>query len=508
MGWIYAGHGEWFSTETEKQGAQLPRQQPSEEGIMTEPYWIKQWFEKNDPDTQNNVEVRRHGYPNRWGARREVKSRWNLEAFKKLLGNYWDKEMVDWLQFGWPAGRLPTLPSPELSKKNHKGATDYPDQLKKYITKEQEYGAVMGPYTKIPFTHNIGISPLSSRPKKGSDERRVILDLSFPIGKAVNDEIPKDNYLKFAAKLSFPRTDDFALRIFQLGKGCYMFKVDLSRYFRQIPLDLGDYSLIGYVIKGQIFFDKVLPMGLRSAPYIAQRLTNAIAYIHRQMEWFLLNYVYDFVGAEIKDKIWESFNALTSLLETLKVETSKDKMVPPTTRLEFLGITFDSDTMTMEISQTKLEEIKQEVSSWLLRTTACRREIESLIGKLQFVAKCIKAGRIFLGRLINWIRGMERNQQYPIPIEARKDIAWWGRCIQEDNGVSLMWLLKEPDTDTIIQTDVYPKGYGGICGSEYFRGRFQKQLQNHNIAILEMWAVMVVLKLGAHKLWEILLDSC
>ena len=55
---------------------------------------------------------------------------------------------------------------------------------KKYITKELDKKAVMGPYQKIPFQHTstVGISPLSTRPKKDFSERRVILDLSFPMG--------------------------------------------------------------------------------------------------------------------------------------------------------------------------------------------------------------------------------------------------------------------------------------------------------------------------------------
>ena len=63
-----------------------------------------------------------------------------------------------------------------------------------------------------------------------------------------------------------------------------MFKINLSRYFRQIPLNPGDYSLIRYVIDRKIYFNKVLPMGLRSAPYITQRITNAIAFIYRQLQ--------------------------------------------------------------------------------------------------------------------------------------------------------------------------------------------------------------------------------
>ena len=304
----------------------------------------------------------------------------------------------------------------------------------------------------------------------------------------------------FSAKLTFPKTDEFAVRIFQLGLGCLMFKIDLSRYFRQIPLDPGDYSLIGYIINGKIYFDKVLPMGMRSAPYIAQRITNAIAFIHCSLHYFILNYVDDFMGAELKDKVWQAYNALTQLLESLRVETSKEKIVPPTTRLEFLGITFDSETMTMEISKTKLEEIKQELQTWLLRTLATRREVESLVGKLQFVAKCVRAGHIFLSRLIQWIRNMDQQGRHHMPLEARKDIAWWARFIQQYNGISLIWLVKEPATDTIIQTDACLKGYGGIYGKQYFRGRFPRQDQECNIAILEMCAVMVGLKIWAAKL--------
>ena len=493
-GWIYLGHGEWTPPDNQQEAISHGND------LDTASKWIRDWLNKNDPDIQLHNQVRQGGYPNRWGARIPVASRWNLELFEELLKDYHDKDIIEWLRYGWPSGRLPTLAPPGMSHKNHKGATDFPEHLTKYILKEAKYGAVMGPYHKIPFTNSTGISPLSTRSKKGSAECRIILDLSFPIGNAVNDGIPKDSYMGFAAKLTFPKTDEFTFRIFQLGAGCAMFKIDLSRYFRQIPLDPGDYSLIGYIINGEIYFDKVLPMGMRLAPYIAQRVTNAIAYIHHSLEYFLLNYVDDFVGAEMEDRIWAAYTALTNLLNSLRVETSKDKLIPPTTRLEFLGITFDSTSMTMEIPEDKLKEIKAELGTWLLKTKAKRREVESLIGKLQFLAKCVRAGRIFLSRLIAWIRTMDRRFHYSISLEARKDIAWWARLIQQYNGISLMWLIKEPTADEVIQTDACLKGYGGLCKHKYFRGRFPEAVRNKNIAILEMWAVMVALKIWASEL--------
>ena len=124
-----------------------------------------------------------------------------------------------------------------------------------------------------------------------------------------------------------------------------------------------------------------------------------------------------------------------------------------------------------------MQDIMKEIGGWLTKTSAKRREVESLIGKLQFLAKCIKAGRIFLSRLIQWIRGMQRNKEYTIPLEARKDIAWWGRCAQQFNGISLIWLHKEPAVDTILATDACLTGYGGTYKNQYFRGKFPLELQ-------------------------------
>ena len=91
------------------------------------------------------------------------------------------------------------------------------------------------------------------------------------------------------------------------------------------------------------------------APYIAQRVTNVIRHIHQQLQFYLLNYVNDFLGAEDRSIIWEAFNHLTTLLQELGVN-STNKIVPPTNRTEFLGITVDAENMTMKIPKDKIEK--------------------------------------------------------------------------------------------------------------------------------------------------------
>ena len=421
-------------------------------------------------------------------------------ALERYLANYGDKEILLGLKFGWPTGRLPTQKDPEPTFKNHKGARDFPEALHKYIEKESRNNAILGPFKKIPFHSRVGISPISTRPKKNTEERRVIVDLSFPHGAAVNDGMIKGNYLGFTAELRFPRTDDLAFRIAQLGFQNVMFKVDLSKYFRQISLDPADYSMTGYIIDGELYFDKVLPMGMRMAPYITQRISNAIRYIHERMNYFLLNYIDDLLGAEKQTRIQPAFQHLLKILKDINVEVAQDKIIPPTTRIEFLGVTFDSEKMTIEVTQERITEMLMELNTWNAKTTATRKELESLIGKLQFASKCIKPGRTFIARLLQWLRTMNRKSRYNTPSEALKDISWWGKCLEQYNGVSILWLTKKPEPDSLLATDACPKGFGAICGQEYIHDEFPQHLQDTNIAYLELLAVIAAVRTWKQKL--------
>ena len=201
------------------------------------------------------------GYPNRYGARIPVHDNWNLNLMWDLLTGYEDQEVCEWLKFGWPSGRLPTFMRPTINNKNHKSADEYPEALNDYIHKEKGHNAIFGPFDTIPFEERIitAISPLSTRAKKNSQERRIIVDLSYPPEAAVNDGMIRDNYMGIYVKLTFPKTDHLAKKIFDLGANTMMWKVDLHRYFRQIGLDPGAWPLIGYMVNEQIWYDKKFP---------------------------------------------------------------------------------------------------------------------------------------------------------------------------------------------------------------------------------------------------------
>ena len=89
------------------------------------------------------------------------------------------------------------------------------------------------------------ISPLMTSVKK-PDSRRAVFDASFG-DYSLNLNTPEKCYLGEEYEFSFPKLDDFVGIILKLGKGCFMWKRDLSRFFLQLPLDPLDYDKVGCI---------------------------------------------------------------------------------------------------------------------------------------------------------------------------------------------------------------------------------------------------------------------
>ena len=151
------------------------------------------------------------GVHNYLGARIVVPSRLKIEEWANHLIGFSDWQMVEFLQFGWPIGFEQDVFCVG-SRFNHKGAKEFSCELESYLHKEVECRHVLGPFKTDPFQGNLVISPLNTVPKRDSDERRVILDLSFPRGHSVNDGIPKDSYLGVPGRLHFPTVDALFVR--------------------------------------------------------------------------------------------------------------------------------------------------------------------------------------------------------------------------------------------------------------------------------------------------------
>ena len=117
---------------------------------------------------------------------------------------------------------------------NQKGARNNVTMLKKYIEEERKKGTVIGPFIRNPFGKDARISPLDTRPKRDSDQLRVILNLSHPFkGDSMNASVSKEIYCGEEMKLRYPTIDDL-VKIVNSKKGeVKIFKWDLKMAYNK-----------------------------------------------------------------------------------------------------------------------------------------------------------------------------------------------------------------------------------------------------------------------------------
>ena len=349
---------------------------------------------------------------------------------------------------------------------NQKGARNNPHKVEQYLKQEIEKGSVLGPLKFNPFGEAARFSPIDAIPKKDSTDLRIILNLSHPFhAESVNEAIDKDSYLGNVVDLHYPGVDALIKLIRKKGRGCLLFKRDLKKFYRQIFVCPGSVHLLGFVFLCMFFFDITLPMGLRITCYIGQRVSNALMFIYRRLSYEGINYLDDLGGAEIKARAKEAYLVLGKLLQDLGVWESLSKVCEPRTLMIFLRVLFNTLTMTLEVTPERLKALLLELRTWCEnKTCASLKEVQSLLGKLNFAASTVRAGRVFLARIINFICEFNsKGGSYVrcIPEEVRYDIRWWYKYLREFNGVAMIPEIRWSRPDAEISTDSCLTGCGG-----------------------------------------------
>ena len=457
-------------------------------------------------ESQNKVKlfekVHASGLPNFQRCRITV-SELNMKVWRERLVQYEDKVICEYLQYGFPLdfNREKELKYEEVIK-NHKGARDYPVFIAKYLKKECSANRIAGPFSVNPLSVPLMLSPVNTVPKTGSDERRVIVDLSWPEGFSVNSGISKEFYMGEQVDLHYTSVEEICQLVLNVGPGALIYKRDLRHAYRQIPIDPRDYRYLGYFWEDHVYFDSVLAMGQRNAAMACSRTTDAIMYMHSQDGFLGNNYLDDLIGVEEPDRGTEAYVSLGKLLESLGLLENFEKACPPNTIQAVLGVQINTVDLTMSVTPERLEEIRKIVKEWSLKMSASKNELQSLIGKLIFVAACVQSSRIFLNRMLCLLRSMSTNQSVVKLSECfRKDLRWWSLFVNKYNGVSFIPSSIWNEPDVVFSTDSCLTGCGGVCGKEYFHVDFPSAIVNLDLRIhhLELLGVLLGVRSWGYK---------
>jgi len=200
-----------------------------------------------------------------------------------------------------------------------------------------------------------------------------------------------------------------------------------------------------------IFIDSCLPFGLRSALKLFNIMADLLTWIlHEQGVIFVIHYLDDFltIGSPGSPAYCFNLNTIVRVWNAFGIPLVLEKVVAPATSLE---IVLDSLKIEACLPGDKLSRVQQAVAQWLHRRNATKREILSLVGQLQHVAKVVHPGCTFYTRLNN---------------SFKSDIWWWHIFLQYRNGNSFLHMTSQDRWQVSIQTDASGAWH---CGA-FFNG--------------------------------------
>jgi hypothetical protein len=194
-----------------------------------------------------------------------------------------------------------------------------------------------------------------------------------------------------------------ARRVVECGRGVLLAKLDLKSAYRMVPVHLIDSPLLGISWKGSTYIDKALPFSLRSAPIIFSAVADGLA-------WALFSEGVEYSIHYLDDFLFCSPAALTAcqvalqkalpLCERLGLPVAPEKIEDPCTRLSFLGITIDSQSMMLSLPEAKLIQLQDRLEEWTSRKSATIHQLQELLGHLNYAAAVVRTGQTFLRAVI------------------------------------------------------------------------------------------------------------
>lgn len=350
---------------------------------------------------------------------------------------------------------------------NLKSAIDRPDIVRDKLDKEINAGRIAGPFHNRPFP-DMFCSPLGIVPKKNPMEFRLIHHLSFPRGSSINDFIPKE-----FSSVTYATINDAISTLKRAGRGSFMAKTDIKSAFRIIPVHSDDHPLLGMKWNNLYYYDRCLPMGCSSSCAIFEAFSTALEWIaiHRLGASSVLHILDDFLFiADSKEKCQLDLTNFLSMCQYLGVPIAEEKTVGPDTSLQFAGITLDSVLQEARLPDDKLQKCHTLLTSFYSRRKVTLKELQSLIGLLNFTCSVVLPGRAFLRRLIDLTIGLQRPHHHiRLNKDAKADLQVWMRFLVGFNGRAFflddLWVTSA--TLELFTDAAGSKGYGAVFGRKW-----------------------------------------
>ena len=171
--------------------------------------------------------------------------------------------------------------------------------------------------------------------------------------------------------------------------------------------------------------------------------------------------------------------------------------------MSFVGYEIDTIKKEVRLPLDKVQKCKAEINSLIIKDKTTLKELQSIIGLLNFACAVIIPGRPFLRRLIDLTIPLKApHHRRRLTKETKADLNVWLTFLTDFNGKSFFLDQRQySNIDLNLFTDASGSiGYGAIFGTEWFQGKWSQWWLKQNITLLELYPIVIAIETWGKQL--------
>ncbi|KAI5647002.1 reverse transcriptase (RNA-dependent DNA polymerase) domain-containing protein [Phthorimaea operculella] len=269
----------------------------------------------------------------------------------------------------------------------------------------------------------------------------------------------------------------------------WMVKIDLHQAYFHLPISEAHRRFLRVIYNGEVLQLTALPFRLSSAPRTFAAISNWVAELLRASGIRLLVYLDDFLLVnQVQSTLINQVSETLRILEDLGWYVNYQKSIlEPSQEVEYLGLTWNTQDSTRSLPLKKVDKIKLLTTELLERKSCTLKELQRLLGMLNFATLTTPKGRLHCRRFQIFLRGFRQRrprERRDLPRLVCQEIVWWWNAIN-DSTVA----LSRPEVTHFLTTDAADAGWGAHLNGLYLSGKWALSQRRWHSNMKEMFAV-------------------
>ena len=227
--------------------------------------------------------------------------------------------------------------------------------------------------------------------------------------------------------------------ISQLGQAAWLGKMDVKSAFRLLKISPNDFQLLGFRLLDKFYVVKVLSLGSSISCSLFEIFSTFLEWLVKKVSGkdSVDHYLDDFLFACLYKSNDCAFlmQTFSRICEDLGVPLAANKTFGPTHVLVYLGLEIDTWEMCVRIPFDKLHVLRESLLCFLGRKKITLKELQSLVGSLNFCARAIPSAVAFNRRFYDASVGISNPRHHlRVSCAMKEDMRMWLIFLECFNG--------------------------------------------------------------------------